>query len=868
MVSKYLGAEPALKILIITILLAVGIFLIYRLASNRKEGFRAYDRWNTYTTKGHDYYWNNFNRGLVYTNGLQSSIDQLDNATQIVDTQYNAIKKPNLQKYFSVDPLPGLEIQNQQCANVTEPSLLPPHDISTVSGCGWWYVDDPQVASTAARGSSNGAFDATLPNRIPGGMWVWDLAEAQKLEDIKRCRRMTSCDTADLFPGKCGYCTTLSKGVPIDGYGVSKYTDDPKYNCGSKVILNPSMCPSPGAAPVVNLDGTITATPTPPAICDPVNGSLTNACLITLAKAAGLSDAGAILSILNGDPNGYNTNNGTNSAYIFTAAISIILKDCNISFDQAFVGNGTCSRDSALKYYQKIYDSTRNGSTTRCREASGFLAFGTTFDPCDYDLNQVGPFDLPCLVRAFREAGCQPDGTTYPTDANKGQVDLLTWNGVAAFYKNLRDKSNSSDYAIQADNAKQCLGVTITPKITDCGDTRGCEVLWYSWENDYNFPVNQNTKQTFLGRQIQPTLPNFNVTDNSFDPYGRSNTTCFRVRARLLNSDPSRVATIWVMTSDGVAINSQGTNILSQWRDQGPTAYTSKSFVLASGTPAPLDFYWYTSYGGSTFVPKLSKPDGTYDFIPASMLQMQVASGFPICRWDLYMGTYDERNSVLMSTPNNLKFGTVGGRKCALFTEANSVIMITNPIRAGAFRSYTYMININNIPNYWSRLFSFRHGKVNCDANATFNGTDAVEGGVCSDGSVWVGVKAANVNWSLWLQTPAGTVAMNQWVHITYSFDSDCKGVTIFINGTQVGTIRNEQVNGQFQDQLITTTNAIGIGHYKLGCNGQSINCAMAWIHWFDYPLTAANAQQDMSMMFTKSSVYTESSSSGWVAKF
>uniref|UniRef100_A0A6C0DQR3 PA14 domain-containing protein n=1 Tax=viral metagenome TaxID=1070528 RepID=A0A6C0DQR3_9ZZZZ len=868
MVSKYLGAKPALKILIITILLAVGVFLVYRVASNSKEGFAPVDTWNAFTGPNKDYYWNKFNRGLVYTDGLQASIDKIDSATQIVDTQYNTINKPNLQKYFSVDPLPGLQVQNQQCAKVSEPSLLPPHDENTINGCGWWYVDDDAIPSTAARGSSSGPFDTTLPNRIPGGVWIWDLEEAQKREDIKRCRRMKTCDTADLFPGKCGYCTTLLGGVPIDGYGSSKYPDDPRYSCGTRVIVKPSMCPAPEVPPpVVNSDGTFTPSPVPRAICEPVSGQLSAACLISLATAVGLSNAGAILSILQGDANGYTSNSG-NNAYNFTSANAIVKKDCNIVYEPAYVGNGTCTREAAMQYYFKIYNATRSGATKRCRDAAGFLAFGTDFDPCDYEQKQVGPFDLPCLVRTFREAGCQPDGASYPTEANKSQVDSLTWNAVAEFYRSLREKSNSSDYAVQADNAKQCLGVTITPKLSDCGDTRGCEVLWYAWENDYNFPINQNTKQTFLGRQISSTLPNFNVTDDSFNPYGRSTTTCFRIRTRIHSQDPTRTATIWVMTDDGIAINSQGKNILSQWRDQGPTAYTSNPFVLATGSPAPLDFYWYQDYGGATFVPKLSKSDGSYDFIPPSVLQMAVASGFPVCRWDFYMGTYNERNSVLTSKPNSLSFGKIGGRKCALFNDANSAIMITNPVRVGAFKSYTYMINVASIPAFWSRLFSFRRGTVNCDSGATFNGTDAVEGGVCNDGSVWLGVKPVNGGWSIWLQTPPGTITMNQWVHITYTFDADNRGATIFINGTRAASVQNDRVNGQFHDQLIATTTSIGIGHYKMGCNGQPIKCALAWVHWFDYPFTAENAQQDMSMMFTKSSVYPEDPNSGWVAKF
>ena len=147
MVSKYLGAKPVLKILIITILLVITVFLVFRFTSKSREGFSAYDNWNALAIPNKDYYWNKFNRGLMFTDGLADTVNQMDRATQIVDPQFNAIKKPNLQKQFLNDPLPGMLVQNQLCANASEPSQLPPHDVNTVSGCGWWYVDDDRAQS-------------------------------------------------------------------------------------------------------------------------------------------------------------------------------------------------------------------------------------------------------------------------------------------------------------------------------------------------------------------------------------------------------------------------------------------------------------------------------------------------------------------------------------------------------------------------------------------------------------------------------------------------------------------------------------------------------------------------------------------------
>lgn len=857
-----------MKILIITIVLAIGIYLVYR--AMRTEGFGSfYDTQNPYTSSQQDYHWNKYNRGLVFTDGLQDAVARIDQATGSVDTQYNTIKPQGLAKYFSVDPLPGMFAQNQQCASVTQPSLLPAHSPNTSSGCGWWYVDDDNTASTAARGNQSGPFDVTLPSRLIGGVWIWDLALAQKKEDIKRCRRIKSCEMIDLFPGECGFCSSLNISVPVDKFGKCKYPTDPLYNCGENPVLNPARCPVPAAPPVINPDGTLSPASVVKSICDPVGGKLSMECLISLALGVGLSKSGAILSILNGDPKGYMSTDG-NLAFNYTSANAIVSQDCKIVYDPAFVGAGVCSRNDAMQYYLRIYNAVTTGTTTRCREAAGFLAFGTPFDPCNYDPNQKGPFDVQCLQRTFRESGCQPDGTNYPTLENKRSVDILTWSGVKAVYDALRANSNSTDYQVQSTNALQCLGVTISPKIKDCGDTRGCEVIWYAWENDYNFPVNSTTKQTYLGRQISANIPNFDATYGStFNPYARTSTICFRARTNLINTGKPRSATLWVMGDDGIVIKWGAKTIMNVWYDQSPTAYTSTPFVLASSTP--LDMYWYLDYGGATFIPKLSNPDGSYDYIPSTMIQMDVPSGFPVCRWDFYMGTYNERKSILSSKPNNLQFGTLGNKKCAMFTDPNAAIIVNNKLRAGAFTTLTFMIYLTSLTGF-STLFAFINGSVKCDADASQQSTDFIGGGYDSEGGLWIMVMptlTGGMPSKAWMVgTASNVITLNQWTHVTFAFDADFMGAGIFVNGNEVGRTRDETINGQFHNNMITQTSTIGIGPFKVGCNGFPLSCGIAWSHWFDYTFTAANAQQDMNMVFTKSAVYPEDSTTGWVAQF
>jgi hypothetical protein len=321
------------------------------------------------------------------------------------------------------------------------------------------------------------------------------------------------------------------------------------------------------------------------------------------------------------------------------------------------------------------------------------------------------------------------------------------------------------------------------------------------------------------------------------------------------------------MTDDGIAIKTEGTTILRKWFNQAPAAYTTGPFAIGGLKSTPVEIYWFQNYGGSTFMPKISNADGNFITIPAETLKLVVPSGFPVCRWDFYMGDFEDRNNVLQSERNYLTLGAIAGKKCALFSDVNSALMIKNRVRAGAFRTFTFMINVKNIPNMDSRIFSLRKGPISCNLDASFAATDAVEGGIRADGSLWLGVKSANGPYLLWLNTPANTIIMNQWVHIAYSFDNDCKGATIYANGARVGNIRKENMDGFFHDQLICNTVSIGIGPFKLGCNTQPIDCGLAWSHWFDYAFTLDNVKQDMKMIFTKTSVYPEDINSGWIAR-
>jgi hypothetical protein len=131
------------------------------------------------------------------------------------------------------------------CKKATHPSQLLASVGTSKVRCGWWYVDDPNTPSVGAIGNYQGPI---FPNTLPrGGVWMWNLVEAGKKEDIKRCKRLRSCAWIDFYnalPGvRCGFCTALGSAVPVDGSGNVLY---PEATGCDEAVTTASQCPAPG----------------------------------------------------------------------------------------------------------------------------------------------------------------------------------------------------------------------------------------------------------------------------------------------------------------------------------------------------------------------------------------------------------------------------------------------------------------------------------------------------------------------------------------------------------------------------------------------------------------------------------------------
>lgn len=802
--------NPAIVLGILIVLVIV--FLIYTYYS-KQEGFENFrEQQNKYTLSQRSEFWDNLNLQVDYNSDLEKDVQKgLNDALKSIDPMTNKTKKNDFSSFFRKDPIPGINSANQQCSRATEPYLLPRHDKSSPSGCGWWYLDDDSLLSFASKGTETGPF-SDLNTTNPKGLWIWDLDAAQKLEDVKRCRRIKTCDMSDLLAEKCGFCNVLNIGIPAEKNGRSKYPEDTKHSCPEPLIMSPQKCPKFVQTPtVVTLpDGTVTIAADPPEICDPVNGKLSAECLISLAKGAGCNNSSVIISIIKGDPKGYLTGVGE-SGFKYNKSLEILKRGATLEVQPAFLGNGVCERSDALDFYQKLVNLILRGKTTLVREAASFLALGTDYDPCDYDPNELGPFDDYCLERVAREEGCQPDGLDFPTKpANKRRFYAMDWKSVNTHFNTLHGNLLSKDQGILYDASMKCLGVQVVPTVSECGDKRGVELLWYKWEYEWDMPDRDQSAQTFYGRDIKANMPSFDTAGADYNPWSVKDGMSFHARTRLITKKQI-AGRMWSMTGGGLAIKLNDKSVLKTWREQGPTAYTTESYILSEAAPNKLDVFWFKGFGNSIFLPKISNPDDITQYlgITASDLNLAVPDTFPLCRWDLYMETTDDRNNVLTSRPENIRMGILDGKKCAMLGNLAG-INIANQIMGTAFKSFTFMVYNKG---GWARLFALRSGSCSM---SDWNGW-SIEGGLCSDSRAWFCLQSKGGKQDIYLSTGRQTVPMNKWAHIAFSIDDDFRGITIYCDSVLIGRKRNEIMNPS--DYTETKYNIATIGHAGWNCS-------------------------------------------------
>ena len=440
------------------------------------------------------------NEGILTNPGL--NLWSLNDALRQPDIYLHTKTDQDYKPFFVADPENAFtEKDFAFCKKALHPNYLPKRENRSVIGCGWWF--HPTQVSVGVLGNADGP---VVTKGLPGGgEYIWNLADAAEKEDFKKCKRIGKCDLIDTpgIKGSCGWCDRLGHAVPITTAGFEKYPNTTVDNaCGEKLIKSEDSCPKPPPPPVTTPDGEdcgqygrpspdnkirhytpdecmalggnssgneclkpqggsyswdcralnkpIAERPKPVTVCTPdARGRISRDCLIETALGLGLAKQGSIYKMLN------TTNSPNNNEKL---AIKY-LANVGVEVPNSILGDGNIEKNDAAALYMKIYNTMAAGKTERVRQSAKLLAVGTSeFDPCTVEGSDIGPFELECVQRAFRVAGCQPGGKMAPTARSVTELSSMTWNQINKKFSDLHDLTNNADPEVQDKAMDDCLG--------------------------------------------------------------------------------------------------------------------------------------------------------------------------------------------------------------------------------------------------------------------------------------------------------------------------------------------------------------------------------------------------------------------------
>jgi hypothetical protein len=371
--------------------------------------------------------------------------------------------------------------------------------------CGWVYNNANPLAGRAAYGTIDGPFDTSAQ-----GTWMWNLQDAKKKLHIYICSGAKDCEdlSNDLYKGRCGFCKSSKKIIPING-GIAAYPYDGNYACASSnVISSADSCPKPPPPPP----------PGSPAAqayqearkpCDPLyGGRLPRDCLILKAKQVGCGDDGALVTALKG---------ASDTNYLDTlkdaAAYTLYQQRAAVGLSETALNSGKMTVSDALNEFKNLYDSASSSANLGLQAAASDLCFTKgsleEFDFCTEILpTTLGPFSLDCLQKAFKRAGGQETGSMYPS-ANTRQFwgGKNVWQDVLNEVEQMKSLTTSTDRGIQQDAIDKFYGIPLEDKsVPYLGNINNIEIFWFTPDSDLK-NATSTFSTTFLGRRIRSQIP-------------------------------------------------------------------------------------------------------------------------------------------------------------------------------------------------------------------------------------------------------------------------------------------------------------------------------------------------------------------------
>lgn len=538
------------------LVILVGLAILVFTRQQKLEGFGSFkDDSMRFANSQNKYFQNVVDKALFVNPGLTYS--NLNAALASPDLYVPTATKKDYTPYLMVDPENAFSENDRKfCRGAVHPRNLPPRKPGSTIGCGWYFVEDPDTPSVGVLGTVDGPSFSDLPG---GGVWMWDVIGAGEKEDIKACKRITSCDVIDVegVKGVCGFCATNGYAVPINGSGQVKYPDSEDGSCGEPTKNSKEACAVPIVQGITTEDGVECGTagrpssdmtlrlytkaecdtlggvhntngqctrsdggsysidcselnvpaPPPVSVCTPnARGILSRECLKGIALSLGYSKQGGVLRQL--------MMSRISLGATDTDAIKV-LQQAGVQVPDSILGTGAITVEAAGALYKKLSDAAFKGATNQIKQAAKWFTVGTNeFDICDYKVSQRGPFSSTCLQRAFRTKGCQASGSAYPTERSAANYSTMTWGELNSKFTDLFNTMNSSDPDAQDAATANCLGLTHARKpMKPCDWTqKAVEGTWTPDPgagnrlstisiSDSNFIMGTNTAQGIYGNR-------------------------------------------------------------------------------------------------------------------------------------------------------------------------------------------------------------------------------------------------------------------------------------------------------------------------------------------------------------------------------
>ena len=463
------------------ILVMVVLFLIYKYS--RVEGFSEFkDSAMEFGNRQNTYFHDQITKGILTNPGL--NLSGLDDAVAQPDLYLPSSPPDDMSRFFMEDPENAFtEQDNAMCRGALKPSDLPIRKPGDRIGCGWYFQESNDKMSIGALGTRNGP---VITTDLVGGTWIWNRERAIMMEDMKRCKALKTCEMLEFGDAyrECGFCFEKGHGIPIKSDGTPKYSTNEDGKCGSRIVRKAEDCKPPALA------GTATAAAGELPSAGPVNEAAAGAdpCVNN-----GIVTVSCLLNHINFY--GFDSNKGGLGRLIvnptpstMTAAALRTLSEAGQNLPEAFwktrTLNGVTTGTSVIAQISAL--SRRIDGTNESR-AARFLVDGTPFTPCDsYTGGKTGPFDIECLQQAYRKAGCQAGGASYPNPRTAvSEFANKTWSEVNSSFKRIYDDMKSSDPRTQDMALKNCLGVG-----AEFGRDRG-STCW-KCEDGINTPLRRN----------------------------------------------------------------------------------------------------------------------------------------------------------------------------------------------------------------------------------------------------------------------------------------------------------------------------------------------------------------------------------------